>query len=334
MSIQDIVIIALIGIFAVWGMWRGIIREAFDAAGLLLGVLVARWFAPSIGSVIPPKAIPEMVRTIIVSIVILLIVWVAVAIVGYIVRKIIRHGPVKSVDRLGGFLIGTLKGTLIVLALAVLLSVTPFAKALDASGDKAPVYKLTMKIAKPLGERYRTALKNKLNKSIAAHLDKALKKRARTTETVKSLTINKPSSLPAVQAADLHDIQSITDKMPPDVKQQLKGIIDRIGSDDRGLPHIQLKLDTLSPEIKQQMRKILDQFGPKEVNLGLLFDMAEKSGMVFDLSLDDLSPESRTMLRSLIDGGTTDERAIRQAVDEAGIDVSKVIENLGVGERK
>ena len=298
MSIQDIVILSLVGIFAVWGLWRGIIREAFDAAGLILGVLAARHFAPPIGAVLPPKAVPQIAKTIIVSIVILLVVWLVVAIVGFIVRKIIRHGPVKSVDRVGGFMVGTLKGILIVLALAILISITPFGILLDVGAGKAPVYSITMKIARPLGERYRKALKNTLSGSLAAEINKNVKKAGKAKVKLPSKSNLKTAALSSDPLSNLSSIQ--------------------------------IKLDTLSPESKQQIKDLLNKFGSDKIDLGPVFDLAAKSGTVIDISLDDLSDEGKTMLKSVIKDGSIDEKAIQEAIKDSEVDVTKMVEQLGL----
>ena len=143
MTVYDIIILVVMGIFSLWGLWRGIIREAFEAAGLIIGLLAARQFAPGLGAHIPPRAVPQLVRTIAVSIIILLAVYLVVKFVGMLVRKIVRHGPVKSMDRLGGFIIGAVKGALLILALAVIAAFMPFGGKLDSVAGDSPLFGTT-----------------------------------------------------------------------------------------------------------------------------------------------------------------------------------------------
>ncbi len=213
MTIYDIIILAVIAIFSIWGLWRGIIREAFDAAGLVIGVLAARQFAPAIGAQLPPQAVPQVVRTIIVSILILLVVWLIVRFVGAIVRKIIRHGPVKSVDRLGGFLVGALKGILLVLALAILVAVTPLGNVLDAAAGDSPIYGTTMKVAHSLANRYREALGTAIRK--------------RTMQAVASVK----------KTGDPQRLSKAADQTASNLKDRIKG-----------LTTLKISLDTLSPK--------------------------------------------------------------------------------------
>lgn len=302
MSLYDIVILFVIGIFALWGLWRGIIREAFDVAGLVIGVLAARQFAPPIGAVLPPQAVPQIVRTIIVSIVILLIIWLAVKIVGMIVRKIIRHGPVKSMDRMGGFLIGALKGILLILALAILMAATPLSNVLDALADESPVYGITMKIAKPLAKRYREAFEASIREKVKA-------------------------AIPAViSTADPDNIKKVAEMLSA-IPRQKSG---KLSDGEADISSISISLDTISPETERAMKDVLRDLAPPGIDMERSFDLMKKSGVVIDIQLDDLDPETRSLVKMLANNPALSDVDLEKLAGDPDLNraASKLVDKL------
>ena len=284
MSVQDTVILVVIGIFALWGWWRGIIREAFDAAGLIIGVLAARQFAPALGAAIPIKIVPQLVRTIAVSVIILLVVWIAILFVGYLVRKIIRHGPVKSLDRVGGFMVGMLKGGVIVLALAILVAITPLGTLLDITSEKSPIYNTAMKMAKPLANRYRDALK----KSVKGRVNKAV-----------------PAVIRSIDPEKMKKAAKKFKEMTLKVPSVQTGAAEKISS-------LKISLDTISPQTEKVIKEILKDQEMLGVDMSKLFDKLKESGTTLDIPLEDLSPKARDLVKQIIeDPGSVDPEKLK-----------------------
>ncbi|NQT33793.1 CvpA family protein [bacterium] len=284
MSVQDITIIVVIGIFALWGWWRGIIREAFDAAGLIIGVLAARQFAPVIGAAIQIKFVPQLMRTIVLSIIILLVVWIAILFVGYLVRKIIRHGPVKSLDKIGGFLVGMLKGGVIILALAILIAITPLGTLLDITSGKSPIYNTVMKVAKPLANRYRDVL----GKSVKMKVAKAI-----------------PAVISSIDPDKVKDAVKKLKEMSLKIPSLETGAINEISS-------LKISLDTISPATERVIREILKDQEMLGVDMSKLFDKLKESGTTLDIPLEDLSPEAQDLVKQIIeDPGSVDPERLK-----------------------
>ncbi len=293
MTIYDIIILAVIGIFSVWGLWRGIIREAFDAAGLVIGVLAARQFAPAIGADLPPQAVPQVVRTIIVSVLILLVIWLIIRFVGAIVRKIIRHGPVKSVDRLGGFLVGALKGIILVLALAILVAATPLGNVLDAASGDSPIYGTTMKIAHSLANRYREALGTAIKKS--------------ATQAVASV----------IKTSDPQRLSKAADQTASNLKDRIKG-----------LTTLKISLDTLSPKADRLVRELLRDDDYLGLTAGVIYDGLKSSGTTVDIDLNELSPEARAAAIYFIEHPSLENIDLDKISNETGLDLEKMMKHI------
>jgi membrane protein required for colicin V production len=286
MSVYDIVILAVIGIFAVWGLWSGIIRESFDAAGIIVGVLAARQLAPGLGEKLPPQAVPQFIRTIVVSLLILLLVFFLAQISSAIIRKLIRHGPVKPVDRLGGFLIGALTGSLLVLAVTILIAIIPVQSIIDKATEEAPVFRATMNIAEPLAGRYRKALKKSFDEELKRFTQNALKA--------------KPDNI-------LKGTQGKTNSTPN-------------SNTEPEIANLQISLKDLSPESEQIIKEIIKHYDFPGVDGEQMFDMLKKSGMTLDIPINELNSETKGQLKGFLDDAALKDGRMEKLAGELGVD--------------
>lgn len=112
MTWVDIVILIIIVALVTHGMFMGLIRGAFDIAGIIAGYILAINFNDSLG-------IPRFLA----FLVIFLVVVVGVSILGRIISKAMRATPLSVFDRLFGGLLGFIKALIIsfVFLLVVLL---------------------------------------------------------------------------------------------------------------------------------------------------------------------------------------------------------------------
>jgi membrane protein required for colicin V production len=296
MTVYDIVILAVIGFFAIWGLWRGIIREVFDVTGLVVGILAARHFAPMLGAKIPPKAVALPTKTIILSVIILILVWLIIRIIGALIRKVVCHGPVKPLDRLGGFLVGIIKGALLILALAILVAITPLGDILSAPNKNSPVLSVTMRIARPLAERYRKALGSSLTKNINDAL-------ANMLENIKS--------------------ENLPDSAKSDAKQAFVS-----GMSGVELTSLKISLDTLSPEADRVIQEILRDKKFMGLSAGLLYKKLKESGTVIDIDLKQLSPEARQAALLVMQNPTLTGVNIDSVCSKTGVDLKKLAQQL------
>lgn len=130
-SILDIVLGALLLLFLVRSLMRGLVREVVSLVGLVAAVLLsaifyqplaaamAHWF--NLGSTPPTWMEPVAYGAV------LLLVIMVFAYLGHILSKIIRTGPFSGIDRLLGAGAGLVKGILVCyLVINLLLLLVPF----------------------------------------------------------------------------------------------------------------------------------------------------------------------------------------------------------------
>ncbi len=118
-STFDIVLVVVLGLFALRGAFRGLMQEFFGFAGLFLGLVFASTFAKD-----GIHYIYEYVGTIPLAytlsyIGIILITFLGVYFVSMAVESIVKIRPAKSLDLLGGVFFALAKGCLLISLLLI-----------------------------------------------------------------------------------------------------------------------------------------------------------------------------------------------------------------------
>jgi membrane protein required for colicin V production len=98
----DIVIIVIIISLIIHGIATGLIRGAFDIAGILFGYIIAVTYSTAV-------RIPEILAFLLIFVTVLVIFSIA----GRIISKIIHITPLGLIDRVLGGVLGLVKGVII-----------------------------------------------------------------------------------------------------------------------------------------------------------------------------------------------------------------------------
>lgn len=114
MNLIDIFILCVLCFFAVKGLVRGLVNEASSMAGLLVGGWLAYRFHPLLAA--PVKSalhLPAHVSSFLAFIIILLLAGICAHIIGNVITAALKLVMLGSLNRLGGLLIGTVEGALL-----------------------------------------------------------------------------------------------------------------------------------------------------------------------------------------------------------------------------
>ncbi|HWE24244.1 MAG TPA: CvpA family protein [Myxococcales bacterium] len=152
----DILCVALLVIFAIWGAFRGFVRQFFGLLGFIGGILLARLVAPAFGDAFGGDMhISPAVATAALAFVLFILAEAIAKITGRVVHQQLGGGVTGGLNRVGGALLGSAKGFLVVWALASLIAlVRPHFKRVERD---TPVAKLELK------ESYAVQLSEKTN---------------------------------------------------------------------------------------------------------------------------------------------------------------------------
>jgi membrane protein required for colicin V production len=120
MNTLDWAVVAVLGASILLGLLRGFMREMISLAGWIAGIWLAFRFATAIGASVPLGQEWPLARTAVVAVLIVVCCVFAAALVGWLLRELIKAAKLSAADRTLGGLFGLARGLLIV-GLAVFL---------------------------------------------------------------------------------------------------------------------------------------------------------------------------------------------------------------------
>jgi membrane protein required for colicin V production len=125
----DLAMLAVLAISMVVGLVRGLVFEVLSLVGWLVAYLVARWFGADLAVHIPvgkPGSAVNHAVGFVVLFIAALLLW---AIASRLLRFLIHASPLSTPDRALGACFGLLRGLVILLVAATVITVTPLAKS-------------------------------------------------------------------------------------------------------------------------------------------------------------------------------------------------------------
>lgn len=121
LSVLDIIILTAIAASAVWGIFKGFVRQIVSILALLLGIWCAARFTASLSSVVKEwlsLEIAQQTLHIILFVAIFIVVMILAHFIGKGIESIIKLSMLGWLNRLMGFLFGAFKA-IIILSVAV-----------------------------------------------------------------------------------------------------------------------------------------------------------------------------------------------------------------------
>lgn len=126
----DWIFMAVLVISMLLGLWRGLVFEVISVVSWIAAFFLAQWFAPAVGHWLPISSTNEALRYGMGF----LLVFVGTIFVGnlaaFVIKKLLSVVGLSLVDRMMGAAFGLVRGLVILLAVAVVVGMTPFKTAL------------------------------------------------------------------------------------------------------------------------------------------------------------------------------------------------------------
>jgi membrane protein required for colicin V production len=128
MTWLDYALLAVVGLSALLGIWRGLVREVFALAGWVAAIAVAMLVAGEAAQLIPASFATPPVRTAIAFALLFLVILVTASIAGLVFAKAVRAAGLGFTDRTLGGVFGFARGALILLVVALAAGLTALPK--------------------------------------------------------------------------------------------------------------------------------------------------------------------------------------------------------------
>ncbi len=125
LSAVDWILLAILGLSFLLGIWRGIVQEVLSLVGWVAAFYVSQMYAPMAAAWLPMEGSSQMLRYAAGFVVVFVAVLVGTVLVSALIKKLISAVGLGPLDRLLGGLFGLMRGVVILLAVTVLVGMTP-----------------------------------------------------------------------------------------------------------------------------------------------------------------------------------------------------------------
>jgi len=124
MTAFDLAVLAVIGLSAMLGLWRGVIREVFALSAWIAALILAWMYGEPAAQLLPQLAGPVWLRQLTGYCLVFLAVFVTLSVIGHLFAQLTRAIGLGYVDRSLGLMFGVLRGGLVVALLVLLAGAT------------------------------------------------------------------------------------------------------------------------------------------------------------------------------------------------------------------
>lgn len=125
MAALDWVFIAVLAVSFLVGAWRGLVYEVLSVFSWIAAFIVAQWLAPEAAGWLPVERAPEAGRYAIGFVVVFIAVVFAGALLAWLTKKLVEAVGLRPVDRRLGAAFGLLRGAILLMAVAIVVNMSP-----------------------------------------------------------------------------------------------------------------------------------------------------------------------------------------------------------------
>ena len=125
----DLALIAVLGVSVLIGLWRGFVFEIVSLLGWLFAFVIANSLGPLLAEVLPFGDPASPLRLWASYIAVFVLVLIACTLLARMLRALISATPLSAIDRLMGGLFGVVRGALVLVIVAMVVTLSPFAQS-------------------------------------------------------------------------------------------------------------------------------------------------------------------------------------------------------------
>lgn len=151
MSAVDWILLVLLLASVAIGAWRGLVFEVLSVAGWIAAFIAAQLFAPQAAALLPMEVGAEPVRYAAGFVLVFVLTVFAAGFVAWLVKKMVEAVGLRPIDRMLGAMFGILRGLVLLLAVTVIVGMTPLgSSAAWKESTGAAVLSSWLKALKPI----------------------------------------------------------------------------------------------------------------------------------------------------------------------------------------
>ncbi|MBC5767338.1 CvpA family protein [Ramlibacter albus] len=125
MAPLDWIVVAVLVASLLLGAWRGLVYEVLSVLSWLAAFIAAQWLAAWMGGLLPLGDAGRAVRYAVGFVLVFIAALFAGGLLAWLIKKMVEAIGLRPVDRTLGAAFGVVRGIVLVLALAVVVNLTP-----------------------------------------------------------------------------------------------------------------------------------------------------------------------------------------------------------------
>ena len=124
MTSLDWILMAIGALSALWGLWRGLVREVLSLAGWVASFLLAQQYAAQAGELLPWTDSSDTLRHLAGFVLVFILVLVLSTVLAMLLKKLASVAGLGPLDRLLGAVFGALRGLLLLLSVGIVVGLS------------------------------------------------------------------------------------------------------------------------------------------------------------------------------------------------------------------
>lgn len=129
MPVLDWVFLGVLLISMVVGAWRGLVFEVVSVLSWIAAFVLAQWFAPQAAELLPMSGAAESIRYAAGFVLVFIAAIFLGGLIAFLVKKLVAAVGLRPADRMLGAAFGVVRGIIVLLALTVVVAMTPMQSA-------------------------------------------------------------------------------------------------------------------------------------------------------------------------------------------------------------
>lgn len=129
MPVLDWIFITVLVVSLLLGAWRGLVFEVVSVLSWIAAFILAPWFAPDVAARLPMSGAGDAVQYAAAFVLLFIAVVLAGGLLATVFKKLFAAMGLRPADRALGAIFGLLRGLILLLAMAVVIGMTPLRSA-------------------------------------------------------------------------------------------------------------------------------------------------------------------------------------------------------------
>jgi membrane protein required for colicin V production len=129
MNFLDVIFIVLIGISAIYGLVKGLVKEVISLLAVIIGLILTSRFYEGISPLLRDLGLGEQAAKILSFFILFIIIFIVIVLIGRLIHKFVHAIFLGWLNRLGGAGFGFIRGIVVSSIIIIILTITLSEKA-------------------------------------------------------------------------------------------------------------------------------------------------------------------------------------------------------------